>query len=266
MNNLSTKELISLLDLYKDFGIEDFLEEKPIVRTAENKVFEQVIINQKYKKELPNITSSEIVDSKLNEYTSSLVEGIFSLDELENAIRSFKHLSICKTATKTVFADGNKNAKIMLIGEAPGEQEDLNGIPFCGESGMLLDSALSFINLSRKSNLYITNTIFWRPPGNRKPTDFELEVCKPFVQKHIAIINPEILILCGATSANYLLENDLGITSLKNTPNSYTNKYLKKPIKAFAIYHPSYLLRQPMKKKEFWADLLKIESMIAISN
>ena len=264
MNNLSTKELISLLNLYKDFGIEDFLEEAPIVRTTKNKVFEQVVINQQQKQELTQIASGEIIDSKLKEYTSSLVENIFSLDELESAVKTFKHLSICKTATKTVFADGNKNAKIMLIGEAPGEQEDLSGIPFCGESGMLLDSALSFINLSRKSNLYITNTVFWRPPGNRKPTDFELEVCKPFLQKHIALINPEILILCGATSANYLLENDLGITSLKNTQHSYTNKYLQKPIKVFAIYHPSYLLRQPMKKKEFWADLLKIESMIAI--
>ena len=267
--NLTTKELISLLELYKDFGIEDFLENKPINRLNSNNnhdLFEKKSVKSSPKSptiiNTPNPSSTannSVIDAELPNYTKGLVEKINSIEGLEKTVLSFRHLSICKTATKTVFADGNRQAKVMLVGEAPGEQEDLQGIPFCGESGQLLNTALSYIGLLREKNLYITNSVFWRPPGNRKPSDFELSVCEAFVEKHIALINPKVIIFCGATSANFFLKNDSGITQLKNANLTYENKYLKEKIKAFAIYHPSYLLRQPMKKKEFWLDLLKMQ-------
>ncbi|GKS78713.1 hypothetical protein wHma_07200 [Wolbachia pipientis] len=117
-------------------------------------------------------------------------------NELRSAVESFEGCEIKKTATNTVFSDGNPNAKIMLVGEAPGANEDLQGIPFCGASGMLLDKMLNAINLDR-TKVYISNTVFWRPPGNRKPTDLELDMCRPFVEKHVALVSPQILILVG---------------------------------------------------------------------
>lgn len=183
-----------------------------------------------------------------------------TLEELKAAIESFDGLAIKKTATNCVFADGNPEADLMLIGEAPGENEDLKGIPFCGVSGRLLDKMFNFADYSREKNLYITNTVFWRPPGNRKPTPEEIAMCKPFLQKHIELMQPKVIVLVGATATFSVLNNSKSISVLKKSMHFYENDSAKTP--CFAIYHPSYLLRQPTQKKNAWSDILKIKKYI----
>ncbi|OZG32371.1 uracil-DNA glycosylase family protein [Rickettsia endosymbiont of Culicoides newsteadi] len=192
----------------------------------------------------------------------SLANSASSLEELKQLLMDFNGCNLKKLANKTVFADGNPQSSIMFIGEAPGSSEDAEGIPFCGESGKLLDNVLASINISRKHNAYITNTVFWRPPANRQPTQEEIDICRPFVEKHIALINPKLIILVGNVAATSLLGKNAGISKIRQEYYLYTNQYLIKPIKTTAIFHPAYLLRQPMQKKTIWYDLIKIQEYI----
>ena len=185
-----------------------------------------------------------------------------SLEDLYAAIEGFNGLAIKKTASNTVFSDGNPNAEIMFIGEAPGANEDKEGIPFCGAAGKLMDSMVATIGLSRSVNCYITNTLFWRPPGNRRPTPEELAICKPFVEKHIALIAPKLIVLWGGTATSVLLTSDKGITKLRGQWYDYKNEYLSAPIHLTAVFHPSYLLRQPVQKRLIWQDLLSLQHYI----
>ncbi len=190
-----------------------------------------------------------------------LADQCDTLDALRQTVLNFDGCLLKKTATNTVFSDGNPNAEIMFIGEAPGSNEDLQGIPFCGDSGKLLDNIIKSINLDRNS-VYITNALFWRPAGNRRPTDEEVTICQPFVEKHIALINPKLIVLVGST-ASYALFGDLGpITKQRQKILQYSNKYLASPISATVIFHPSYLLRQPSQKKLTWYDMLNIKKII----
>ena len=191
-----------------------------------------------------------------------LADAAGTLAELEAAVRAFDGCTLKKTAKNTVFCDGIATSGVMLVGEAPGADEDREGIPFCGVSGRLLDSMLAAIGLVRAESFYITNATFWRPPGNRTPNAEELAICRPFVEKHIALINPKLLILVGGTAASSLLEDTRGITRLRGKRYDYTNQYLTKPIETNVIFHPSYLLRQPLQKKQAWTDLLAIREYL----
>lgn len=190
-----------------------------------------------------------------------MAESCQTLEELYDAIRQFDGLSIKKSAKNTVIADGNPEARVMVIGEAPGAQEDLEGIPFCGPSGKLLDDMFAAIGLDRQS-FYISNTLFWRPPGNRTPSSEELFVCRPFVEKHIALIRPALLVLVGGTAAASLLETTTGITRLRGKQYEYRTPYLPDPIPVSVLFHPSYLLRQPAAKQQAWADLLAMRGWL----
>ncbi|MDX1924035.1 MAG: uracil-DNA glycosylase family protein [Rickettsiaceae bacterium] len=192
----------------------------------------------------------------------ALANAASNLEDLKKAILSFDGCALKKGATNTVFSDGNPSASIMLIGEAPGASEDEAGIPFCGESGKLLDNMLKSIGLVRDNDFYITNTIFWRPPANRAPTDEEIAICRPFVEKHIALIKPKLLILVGATAVNSLLGKHLQISKIRQEYYFYSNQYLSEKIPTTALFHPAYLLRQPGQKKASWYDLLKIKDFI----
>lgn len=192
----------------------------------------------------------------------SLADAANDLAALEAAVRGFNGCALKKTATNTVFAEGVPESRIMFIGEAPGAEEDRAGVPFCGPSGKLLDTMLSFIGLNRKVNFYITNTLYWRPPGNRQPSPEELEICKPFVEKHIALVNPKILILVGGTATKSVLNESRGITKIRGQVFSYKNDYMDAPVPVHVIYHPSYLLRQPLAKKQCWADLLAMKAAL----
>ncbi|WP_341757090.1 MULTISPECIES: uracil-DNA glycosylase family protein [unclassified Candidatus Tisiphia] len=194
----------------------------------------------------------------------TLADSANSLEELKKLLMDFDGCGLKKLANKTVFADGNPQSSIMFIGEAPGSSEDAEGIPFCGESGKLLDNVLASINISRKHNAYITNTVFWRPPANRQPTQEEIDICRPFVEKHIALINPKLIVLVGNVAATSLLGKNAGISKIRQEYYLYTNQYLIKPIQTTSIFHPAYLLRQPMQKKTTWYDLIKIHDYIRL--
>ncbi|BAG40175.1 bacteriophage-type DNA polymerase [Orientia tsutsugamushi str. Ikeda] len=191
-----------------------------------------------------------------------LADSVHTLEDLKSSVTSFDGCLLKKTALNTVFGDGIPSAQIMLIGEAPGQNEDKHGIPFCGESGKLLDNMLQSINLSRTKNVYITNTVFWRPPANRRPTSDELVICRPFVEKHIAIINPKLIILVGSTAATSMLGDHVKISKIRQEYFLYKNCYLTFSIPITAIFHPAYMLRQPLQKKACWFDLLKIQQFI----
>lgn len=196
-------------------------------------------------------------------HTRKTADACNTLGELKKAVHDFSDLSIVKTATNTVFADGNPAADVMFVGEAPGAEEDAQGIPFCGASGKLLDQMLACINLTREKNFYITNTVFWRPPGNRRPTPEELATCLPFVEKHIALVKPKLIILVGGTAVTSLLGNKEGITKMRGSFYDYSNQYLNGAIKTTAIFHPSYLLRSPGQKRVAWKDLLMLQEYLA---
>lgn len=219
---------------------------------------------------LKNFQELEMNDNPIKEDITSqaraLADSANSISELKEIIINFEGCSLKKLATNTVFSDGNIQAPFMFIGEAPGATEDKMGIPFCGESGKLLDNMLESIGVSRINNAYITNTVFWRPPANRPPTQGEIDICRPFVEKHIALIKPKIIILVGSTAATSLLGKHAGISKIRQEYSLYSNKYTTNSIPITAIFHPAYLLRQPLQKKTTWYDLLRIKSYIEENN
>lgn len=189
-----------------------------------------------------------------------LAEGAKNLEELRAAIAAFDGLSIKKTATNMVFCDGNPEAPVMLIGEAPGADEDRQGKPFVGASGQLLDKILACIAVSRASAdaekaIYISNILNWRPPGNRTPTPQEIEISLPFIRRHIELADPKILIFAGGVPAKALLGTTDSISKLRGRFHNYGAGN----IPAIATYHPAYLLRTPLQKKAVWADVLMLQ-------
>jgi uracil-DNA glycosylase family 4 len=181
------------------------------------------------------------------------------LAALRAAMEQFDDCPLKKTASNLVFGDGNPAARLMLIGEAPGADEDRQGRPFVGVSGQLLDRMLASIGMDR-SSVYITNILPWRPPGNRKPTPAETTMCLPFIKRHVELVDPDVLVFVGGTSAGTLLNRSEGITRLRGRWYDYALP--SRTIQAMPIFHPAYLLRQPALKKEAWRDLLAIKSRL----
>jgi len=184
-----------------------------------------------------------------------------TLAELEEALRAFDGCPLKRTATNTVFADGNPQARVMLIGEAPGEDEDRQGKPFVGASGKLLDRMLEWIGLDRTS-VYITNILPWRPPGNRSPTPAEIAACLPFLERHVQLVSPALLVPLGGTSAKTLLNRADGITRLRGQWFEYASPALPGPLPVLPMLHPAYLLRNPISKREAWRDLLTLRQRL----
>lgn len=197
--------------------------------------------------------------------TKSLAAQAKTLDELRTIVKNYDGCPLKKTATNTVFSDGNPQAKIMVIGEAPGADEDRQGLPFVGLSGKLLDRMFAAIGLDR-TTIYITNIIPWRPPGNRQPTTSETNLCLPFVERHIELISPEFLILVGGTSAKTILQSTEGIMKLRGKWLSYQTSGMTKPIRTLATFHPAYLLRAPGQKRLAWLDLLMLKQALQVSS
>jgi uracil-DNA glycosylase family 4 len=182
----------------------------------------------------------------------AIAEACGDLPSLRAALAAFDGCTLRTTAKNLVFGDGNPQAPIMFIGEAPGADEDREGLPFVGVSGKLLDKMLAAVGRDR-SSAYITNILPWRPPGNRKPTPAEILLCQPFVERHIELIAPRILVLVGGTAASALLNRTEGITKLRGRWLAWQD------IPVMAIYHPAYLLRQPALKRQAWKDMLAIQ-------
>jgi DNA polymerase len=192
-----------------------------------------------------------------------LAAAATSLAELEATVANFDGCALRKTATHTVFADGTPHAPVMVIGEAPGADEDRLGRPFVGRSGQLLDRMLGAIGLERERSAYITNILFWRPPGNRKPTEAEIALCLPFVWRHIALNAPRVVLLSGGTATSALLGRSEGITKLRGRWFDLAVPGLDRPVPALTTYHPSFLLRTPARKSESWHDFLELQSKLA---
>lgn len=184
-----------------------------------------------------------------------------TLAELKKAMDGFDGCALKHTATTTVFADGNPKASIMVVGEAPGADEDRAGLPFVGASGQLLDRMMAAIGLNRAEHLYITNVIPWRPPGNRPPTREETLVCLPFLRRHIALHQPKFLICVGATAAQAVLNIKDGMSQVRGKILSYEGGD-HAPIPTAVLFHPAYLIRSPSHKRHAWEDLLKIQGVL----
>ena len=178
-----------------------------------------------------------------------------NLEKLKKSISNIKNCELKKSATNVVFSDGNPKSKIMIIGEAPGSNEDQEGLPFVGRAGTLLDKMLASINLDRK-NVYISNIINYRPPENRRPTDEEINRYLPFIKKHIEIIAPKILILLGSTAMNALLGNDVVISKVRG--QWIEKEFGQCKTSMIVTFHPAFLMRQPTQKKLAWVDLQMI--------
>lgn len=179
-----------------------------------------------------------------------------NLQELKKIVENFDGCALKLTAKSTVFGAGNEKASLMIIGEAPGADEDRIGLPFVGRSGRLLDKMLQSIFLKR-DDVYITNVLPWRPPGNRTPTDSEVAICLPFLKKQIELIEPKIILLLGASAANALLDNTESISRLRGKWLNYATSQ-NKIISALATFHPAFLLRNSAQKAKAWVDFLRI--------
>ena len=178
-----------------------------------------------------------------------------NLERLKKLINNIRNCRLKDSAKNMVFSDGNPKSKIMLIGEAPGANEDEEGLPFVGRAGTLLDKMLASINLDRKK-VYISNIINYRPPDNRRPTDEEIKRYLPFIAKHIEIINPKILVLLGSTAMNALIGNQVVISKMRG--KRIERKYRNCKTSVIITFHPAFLMRQPAQQKMAWIDLKMI--------
>jgi DNA polymerase len=256
-----TDELTTLLRWYEAMGVDEAIGDTPQDRLAPP----AIPVPQPPIAGAPVAAPAAPVVAPLGSNAAKareLAEAATTLAELQTAIATFDGCALRRTATNTVFADGTPHAPVMIIGEAPGADEDRIGRPFVGRSGQLLDRMLAAIGLERQRNVYITNILFWRPPGNRKPTDEETAACLPFVWRHIALNAPQVVVLCGGTATATLLNRGEGITKLRGRWFDLPVNGLDRTIPTLTTYHPSFLLRAPARKSETWRDFLELQSKL----
>jgi len=197
----------------------------------------------------------------------ALLKDVTSLEQLKAALESFDGSPLKQTAMRCVFADGVVDAPLMVIGEAPGADEDRQGLPFVGAAGQLLDRMLTAIGRSRTRDVYITNILPWRPPGNRTPTAAEIATFTPFIERHVALKRPQLILALGGTAAKALLRSTDGITRLRGRLRDYGAEtgepdLQSRPIPLLASFHPAFLLRSPIKKRDTWSDLLAAKAQL----
>src|SRR5690348_3812563 len=248
------KDMAALLRWYVAMGVDEATDDTARDRLAETAAAPRRLLNPKTGMP-PRIAPPPAIEPQSGATAArKLAAAAASLEELAATVASFDGCALRRMATHTVFADGTPHAPVMVIGEAPGADEDRIGKPFVGRSGQLLDRMLAAIGLQRQRNVYITNVLFWRPPGNRKPTDEEIAACLPFVWRHIALNRPEVVILCGGTATSAMLGRSEGITRLRGRWFDLAVPDLDRPVPALTTYHPSFLLRSPARKSESWRD------------
>ena len=255
-----------LLRWYLDAGVDEPIGEQPVDRFATGVAAAPAAPSPPVPARAPAYVSAPVArapapPSAAGASAAHLAAAATTLDELRAAVAAFDGCGLKQFASNTVFSDGNPQSRLMVIGEAPGEEEDRQGKPFVGVSGKLLDRMLSSIGYDR-SNFYITNVMFWRPPGNRKPTGEEVAQCLPFVERHIALVDPAVLLFVGGLAASTLLANPQGITRLRGRWNDFAIPDLARPIPAMATFHPAYLLRTPQHKRLAWRDLLAVKQQL----
>ena len=270
MSSTSKQPLSDLLEWYREMGVDEAIAERPFDMTAPPSEKPKPVATPPAS--APN-DRNRPADRQRSRPAAALLAGTEAagadarnlalaapdLAALKAALEAFEGCALKHTATNLVFSDGNPDADIMVVGEAPGAEEDRQGLPFVGASGRLLDRMLACIGLDRTS-AYITNILPWRPPGNRQPNAAEIAACLPFAERHVALMHPKVLVLAGGTSAKTILGTTEGITRLRGRWIDHTMPGMAAPIPTIAIYHPAYLLRQPAQKRDAWRDLLAIQS------
>jgi DNA polymerase len=257
------ENLAELLRWYAEMGVDIAVDDAPHDRFAETPARTSIQV----KSETPPAAPPPTIEASRRdrrEPAPSLPAGVIeatalesaaaanSLNDLRERLSRFEGCGLKATATQLVFGDGNPGADIMVMGEAPGADEDRQGVPFVGRAGQLLDKMLAAIGLDR-SKVYIANVVPWRPPGNRTPTPLETLACLPFTRRQIELVDPKILVCLGAAAAQTLLGSKEGIMRMHGRWCTYTAG--DKEIRAIAMLHPAYLLRQPAQKKLAWQDL-----------
>jgi uracil-DNA glycosylase family 4 len=189
-----------------------------------------------------------------------------SLEELKALVERFEGCNLKLTAKSTVFGDGNPAASVMLVGESPGRDEDIEGRPFVGRSGQLLDRMLEAAGMPRATGAYIANVIYWRPPGNRDPSDLEVAICRPFILRQIELVRPKALVLLGAQPMKALVGGEAGKSGIRKVRGRWIDLAVGDlVIPAMPTYHPAYLLRQPLEKRAVWRDLLAVRERLGKS-
>ena len=257
----SAPTIQQLLTFYLETGVDCALTDEPVDRLTDA----ELVSTESQTPATRPITAAAAVPAARAETVLPPEAAILSareaarttptLEGLRTLLESFEGCALKSTATRLVFADGNPQARIMFVGEAPGREEDLEGLPFVGRSGKLLDRMLAAIGLDR-TNAYIANVIPWRPPGNRTPTPQETQICLPFIQRQIELVNPEVLVTLGNPSTQTLLGKREGIMKTRGKWFEYDTG--TRVIRAMATFHPAYLLRSPSYKRMAWQDLRAI--------
>jgi uracil-DNA glycosylase family 4 len=274
-------ELRALLAFYEEAGVDALLGERPVDRLAQepppatgrtSSMAAPSIVERHPSVSPTHGVSQDNLERKPRRDPAPLASpdaavmaardaarGAATLDELRAILDRFEGCALRTTATQLVFADGNPQGRIMFVGEAPGRDEDISGLPFVGRSGKLLDRMMASIGLDRKS-VYVANIVPWRPPGNRTPTPQESAICLPFILRQIELADPDILVCLGGPSAQTLLKVRDGI--LKTRGRWFRYQAGAREVAAIATLHPAYLLRQPLQKRLAWRDFLAIKKAL----
>lgn len=266
--------LASTLDVLRwhvDVGVDETIGETPIDRFAlvEAKPQTPSTVRPKQSQSQSRVSSTspavseQLASDEMAQSAKEIAGQAKDIESLRVALSGFDGCSLKKTATNLVFIDGNPAARLMLVGEAPGAHEDRQGLPFAGPSGELLNKMLASILIEREDVL-ISNTVFWRPPGNRTPTSQEAAICLPFMERLIELVAPDILVTLGGPASKALLGETQGVGRLRGRWFSYKTPGMEKPIDATALFHPEYLLRTPMQKRAAWQDLLMIKEKLSL--
>jgi DNA polymerase len=255
--DMTPHEAAEALRWLAEMGAEEIIGEEPVNRLAAPAPRPQPAAAAPQRPEAPRVPAAAAVPSQAS--------ACNSLQEIAAALEGFESCPLKKTATRLCFADGNPAARVMLVGEAPGRDEDIQGKPFVGQSGQLLDRMLAAIGLSRgaddrESAVFITNVVFWRPPGNRTPTEAETQMCLPFLLRTIELQKPDVIVCLGATPAHRLTGRSDGI--LKMRGKWVTATVSGRSIPLLPTLHPAYLLRQPAQKRLAWRDLLSLRQAL----
>jgi uracil-DNA glycosylase len=265
-----------LLSFYQEAGVDIAIAEAPVDRFADEPsqpASSQPVRTPEAAPRLPTSPATKIAPARTASRPSvappspevavmaarEVARSAATLEELRAILNGFEGCALRATAKQLVFADGNPQSRLMLVGEAPGRDEDIEGLPFVGRSGKLLDRMLAAIGLDRKS-VYIANILPWRPPGNRTPTPQESEICLPFVRRQIELANPDILVCLGKPSMQTLLGINEPITRTRGRWFKYQTG--SREIRAMPTLHPAYLLRSPLAKRLAWRDLLAIKKAL----
>ena len=255
INGLSSEKI---LQWFVTAGVDETIGDNPINRFDQPTQKNQA--DTFLSSEHSSNTAAPILSTAENSESLSLAQRALSLEDLRTILAQSVNCPLKSTATNMVFGAGNPRAKLMIIGEAPGAEEDRQGLPFVGASGRLLDLMLNSIGLQR-SEVYITNILPWRPPGNRKPSEAETALFTPFVRRHIALVKPQVLLLLGGSAVAALMNTNAGITKTRGRWLTYIDTD-DISIQTIASFHPAFLLRTPLQKKLAWRDFLAVKEKL----